>query len=137
INEDRHLTLTWLKAYGVGAVAISGKDSQEYWKPFTHPEKFEGVLPALWTEGGVTIYRVPLREFTLAHIVPERALVRREPRFPDDIAEVEKYVAALDDPSLPGSAFDWEGSNRIRIRTQSAAGQALSIQVSYHPGWHA
>ena len=79
-SEDVHLTLTWLKAYGVGVVAISGKDSQEYWRPFTHPEKFDGVLPALWKESGVTMYRVPLREFTLAHIVPEGALVRRAPR---------------------------------------------------------
>jgi prepilin-type N-terminal cleavage/methylation domain-containing protein len=54
-------------------IAISGKDSKEYWHGFTHPGKFEGVLPALWGDGGVTIYRVPLREFTLAHTVPEAA----------------------------------------------------------------
>ena len=132
-----HLTLTWLKAFGVGVVAISGKDSQEYWRPFTHPEKFDGVLPALWKESGVTMYRVPLREFTLAHVVPEGALVRHAPKAPDDISEVEKYVAALDDPAMPGTQFQWEGRNRIRIHTIAAPGQALSVQVSYHPGWHA
>jgi hypothetical protein len=137
VKRDVHLTLTWLKAYGVGVVAISGKDSKEYWRPFTHPEKFDGLLPALWKESGVTMYRVPLREFTLAHIVPLGALVRDAPREPDDIAEVEKYVAALDDASLPGTQFQWEGRNRIRIRTTAAQGQALSVQVSYHPGWHA
>ena len=137
VHDDARLTLTWLKAFGVGAIAISGKDSQEYWRAFGHPEKFTGVLPALWSEGGVTIYRVPLREFTLAHIVPESALVARAPRDPDDVREVEKYVSALDDPSLPGTAFQWEGRNRIRIRTTSAPGQAVSIQVSYHPGWRA
>jgi hypothetical protein len=137
VQEDVHLTLTWLKAYGVGVVAISGKDSQEYWRPFTHPEKFDGVLPALWKESGVTMYRVPLREFTLAHIVPEGALVRHAPKAPDDLSEVERYAAALDDLSLPGTQFQWEGRNRIRIRTTAAPGQALSMQVSYHPGWHA
>jgi hypothetical protein len=137
VQEDVHLTLTWLKAFGVGVAAISGKDSGEYWRPFTHPEKFDGVLPALWKESGVTMYRVPLREFTLAHIVPEGALVRHAPKEPDDISQVEKYVAALDDASLPGTQFQWEGRNRIRIHATAAQGHALSVQVSYHPGWHA
>jgi hypothetical protein len=137
VRQDAKLTLTWLKAYGVGAIAISGKNSQEYWKAFGHPEKFDGVLPVLWSEGGVNIYRVPLREFTLAHIVPENALVAHEPKAPDDVREVERYVSALDDPALPGTAFDWEGRNRIRIRTTAAPGQAISIQVTYHPGWRA
>jgi hypothetical protein len=137
VKDDARLTLTWLKAFGVGAIAISGKDSQEYWRAFGHPEKFEGVLPALWSEGGVTIYRVPLREFTLAHVVPEAAIVARVPQNPEDVRGVEKYVAALDDASLPGTAFQWEGRNRIRIHTTGAAGNVVSVQVTYHPGWHA
>jgi hypothetical protein len=137
VHEDARLTLTWLKAFGVGAIAISGRDSQEYWRAFGHPEKFAGVLPALWSEGGVVIYRVPLREFTLAHIVPEGAIVARTPRDPQDVGGVEPYVAALDDAALPATTFQWEGRNRMRIRTTAAPGQALSVQVSYHPGWHA
>jgi hypothetical protein len=136
-EQELRATLTWLKAFGTGAIAIGGKDSQEYWKAFARPQKLDGVLPVLWQGGGVTIYRVPLREFTLAHIVPESAIVRREPRQPDDTADVEKYVAGLDDTSQPGTTFDWEGRNRIRIRTTVAAGQALSVQETYHPGWHA
>jgi hypothetical protein len=137
IQDDVHLTLTWLKAYGIDVVAISGKDSQEYWRPFTHPEKFDGVLPALWRESGVTMYRVPLREFELAHAVPEEYLVRRAPKAPDDISDVEKYVAALDDAALPQTHFQWEGRNRIRIRSIGGPGLVLSLQVSCHPGWHA
>jgi hypothetical protein len=136
-REEMTMTVDWLKAYGVGAIAVCGKDSESFWKAFSSPKKFEGVLPALWTSGGVTIYRVPLREFTLAHIVPESAIVRRVPRDPDETADLEKYVAGLDDPSLPGTSFDWEGRNRIRIHTTVAPGQVLSVQESYHPGWHA
>jgi hypothetical protein len=137
VQEEVRMTLAWLKAYGVGVIAIGGKDSEEFWKAFTHPQKFDGLLPALWQEGGVTMYRVPLREFTLAHIVPESAIVRRVPKEPDDTGDVEKFAAALDDPSLPGTAFDWEGRNRIRIRTTVAPGRVLSVQETYHPGWHA
>jgi hypothetical protein len=32
VKEHVHPTLTWLKAFGVGVVAISGQDSQEYWR---------------------------------------------------------------------------------------------------------
>ena len=136
-QKELRNTLTWLKAYGVGAVTLSGRNSDEFWHAITHPDKFVGVLPALWTGSGVTIYRVPLREFTLAHIVPESAIVRRVPRAPDDTKDVERYVAGLDDPSLPNTSFDWEGRNRIRIRTTVTPGNVLSVQETYHPGWHA
>jgi hypothetical protein len=137
VRQEVRMTLAWLKAYGVGAIAISAKDSKEYWHGFTHPDKFEGLLPALWRDGGVTIYRVPLREFTLAHIVPESALVRQIPKEPDDTQEVERFASALDDATLPGTSFDWEGRNRIRIRTTVAPHRVVSVQVTYHPGWHA
>jgi hypothetical protein len=70
-------------------------------------------------------------------VVPEGSLVRRLPKAPDDVGGVEKYVAALDDPSLPLAEMRWEGRNRIRIRASAAHGQAVSVQVSYHAGWHA
>jgi hypothetical protein len=133
---ESRISMAWLKAYGVGAIAVGSKDSEEFWKAIVHPEKFRD-LPALWTGGGVTVYGVPLREPGLAHVVPEAALVRRAPAGPSDIAGVERYVAALDDPSLPSAAFQWEGHNRIRIRASAGAGQAVTVQETYHPGWHA
>ena len=136
-QEDARVALDWLGAFGVGAIAVSGPNSQEYWKPFTHPAKFEGLLPVLWREADVTIYRVPQRTASLAHVVNETAIVSHSPAGPRDTEEIEKYVAALDDPSLPAADFHWEGPNSIQIRTMASAGQAISVQVSYHPGWHA
>jgi hypothetical protein len=130
-------SLTWLKAYGTGIAAIGGKNSEEFWRAFTRAEKYEGVLPALWTGGGVTMFRVPVRESTLAHIVPESAIVRRVPRGPGDTKDVERYVAGLDDASLPNTSFDWDGRNRIRIRTTGVPGHVVSVQETFHPGWHA
>ena len=128
--------LAWLKAFGAGAAGISSPDSQEYWKGFSQPAKFEGILPVLWRDSGVTIYKIPQRTSSLAHVVPETALVVHTPDR-TDIAEIERYTAALDDPSLPTPEFRWEGRNRMRILAAATAGQVLSIQVSYHPGWHA
>ncbi len=136
-QEDARLSLTWLKAFGAGAVGISGPGSQEYWKPFTHPAKFDGLLPVLWREDGVTIYQIPSRSPSLAHVVPQVAIVRHSPQTPEDVPEVEKFVAALDDPALPLARFQWLDRNRIRIGATASAGQAVAVQVSYHPGWHA
>ncbi len=136
-EEDARLSLVWLKAFGVGAVGVSGRESKEFWKPFAHPEKFEGVLPALWSEDGVTIYRVPSRSPSLAHVVPEGAIVRHAPVDGKDSAEASRYVAALEDALLPTADFAWRGRNQIRIRTTASRGQAVSVQVGYHHGWHA
>src|ERR1700693_3367939 len=65
------------------------------------------------------------------------ATVSRSPAGPRDTDEVEKYVAALDDPSMPAAKLQWAGRNRIQIQTTAGPGQAISVQVSYHPGWHA
>ena len=132
----REISLTWLKAYGVAAVAVSATGSQEYWRPYADPTKFNG-LPVLWSEGGVTIYRVPLRSTSLAHVVPAAAIVRPAPRNPEDAGEAERYAAALDDASLPLADLAWEGTDHMRIHTAAAPEQALSVEVGYHPGWHA
>jgi len=130
-ERDARVSLVWLKAYGAGAVGVSGPHSSEFWKSYiVHPQKFEGMLPVLWREDDVTIYRVPQRTASLAHVMPENAIARRS-------AALEEYVAALDDPSLPLAEMEWQGRNHIHVRTTASPGQAVSVQVSYHPGWHA
>jgi hypothetical protein len=136
-ERDALVSLAWLKAFGAGAVAVSGPASKEFWKPFAHPGKFEGVLPVLWREDDVTIYRVPQRTSSLAHIIPENAVVARTPRGQTDVAPLAPYIAALDDTTLPEAGLQWKGPNRLEIDTTAAPAQAVSIQVSYHPGWHA
>jgi hypothetical protein len=113
VEQDARVSIAWLKAFGTGAIAISGPKSQEAWKAFAHPTE------------------------SFAHVVPESALVRHAPRSRTDTGEAETYVAALDNELLPAVEFRWEGKNRIHIRTRAWPGQAVSIQVTHHPGWHA
>ena len=136
-EQDARVSLAWLKAFGVGAVAVDGPQSQEFWKPYAHPSKFNGILPVLWTEDDVTIYRVPQRSTSLAHVVPALAVPMHSPLNMADTAGLESYVQALDNPSLPLADLRWEGRNRVHVRTTAAPGQVISIQISYHPGWHA
>jgi hypothetical protein len=136
-EKDARVSLAWLKAFGVGAVGVSAPGGQEFWKPYAHPSKFDAILPVLWRDSGVTFYRVPQRSASFAHVVPEPAVVRTGPLSVSDIDGLESYNSAVDDPSLPLAGFQWDGRNRIHIRGVFAPGQALSVQVSHHPGWHA
>lgn len=135
--EDASVSLAWLKAFGVGAIATSGANSQEYWKPYAHPNKFEGLLPVIWRADDVTIYRVPQRSASLAHVVPRAAIVMHPPAAASDIKEIEAYGQALDDPSFPVADMRWDGTNRIFVHANVSSGQVVSVQISYHPGWRA
>jgi hypothetical protein len=136
-EQDANISLAWLKAFGVGAVGVSSLQSAEYWKGFKHPDKFEGLLPVLWRSDGVTLYRVPVERPSLAHVIPSSAVVRSPPRDPADIAPMKPYLDAIDDPALPAAPMTWEGRNRIHVHTTISPGQALSLQISFHRGWHA
>jgi hypothetical protein len=135
-DRDGDFSLLWLKAFGVQAVAVSGPHSPEYWKPFANPRKFEGMLPVLWREDDTTIYRVPQRSASLAHVMRPDQLVRRAPMHGLDTDDVHRFVAALDSASVP-AVMEWRGANRARIRALLKPGEIVSTQITYHPGWHA
>jgi hypothetical protein len=125
-SPEAATSILWLKAFGVQAVTVSGPQSTEFWKPYRNPKKFDGLLPLLWREDDVTIYKkVPQRTLSLAHVIPPA------------VSTLEAYVAALDDPSAPVAEMNWDGFRRATIRTVAHTDQVVSIQTTYHPGWHA
>lgn len=135
-EDHRRLALPWLRAYGLDAVCVNGPKSHAYW-PNPHPLQLDGIYPVLWREDDTTIYRLPKRTPGFAHLVSESAILREEPKAPNDVAGIDRYVAALDQPAFPAATFAWEGTNRIHIHTDARPDQVLSVQVSWHPGWHA
>jgi len=135
-ERDAPASILWLKAFAVSAIAVSGPHSPEYWRPYANPRKFEGVLPVLWREDDTTIYRVPLASESLAHVMNASDVVRHPPVHGLDIAELERYVAALDHSPAPAS-FDWRDVNHAVIRARLAPGQVVSVQVTYDRGWRA
>jgi hypothetical protein len=56
---DADTALAWLKARGASVVVVAGPESREFWKLYLDPGKFDGVLPVLWSEEGITAYCVP------------------------------------------------------------------------------
>ncbi|MGA3018029.1 MAG: hypothetical protein ABSF62_12990 [Bryobacteraceae bacterium] len=137
-DRDAEYSIFWLKAFGAHMISVPGPGSNDYYyKGFVHPGKFDGVLRLLWRSGGGSIYEVPARSPSLAHVIPASAIVRRTPRHGLDIAPVEAYVAALDDPTYPPAAFRWKGMSEAEIEATLRPGQAISVQVTYERGWEA
>ena len=115
---DGEISVLWLKAFGVQAVTVPGPASSDVWKPFARPEKFEGLLDAVYREGGDTVYRVPQHGDGLVVAVPESAIVRKTPAHGLDVEEVRRYVEAAE-------------------RRTAMEGDVISYRVNWHPGWHA
>ena len=97
----------WLKALGANAVSVPGPHSEEYYRPFWNPRKFDGILPVVWHEGDDTIYSVPARSDSLAHVMAEGDVVHTPPIHGLDTPQLERFVAALENPAYPEPAFRW------------------------------
>jgi hypothetical protein len=135
--DEGAIAVAWLKALGVHAIAIGGKDRGEYYKPFNNPLKFEGLLPEVWRDGDDRIYAIPHRSASLAHVMRPEQLVQRAPEPATEVSPLSSYVAALADDSLPEPGWKWHTAHSATASAQMLRGQVLSIQISYHPGWTA
>lgn len=121
-----------LSALGVQYVAVHNEDSSEYFRDFRLPAKFEGLLPRVHDDRGDRIYRLPYSG--LAHLVRPEELPAKSP-IEYGAAVLGPYLQAIHDPQRPSPRLYWASRSRIEMRTAIPAGQLLSLQVSYHPGW--
>jgi hypothetical protein len=136
--KDAEICTLWLRAMGAHAINVSGPGSPEPYHVFRRNfALFDGLLPVAWHEGDDIIYRVPQRHGGLARVVPASALVKDRPVHGLDVTQIRRYVAALDDPSIPVAQFRWENAHRAVIRAAMQPGQILSVQTTFHPGWKA
>ena len=126
----------WLKSFGVRAVMVGGAHSREVYKPFHNPHKFAGRLKELWRDGDDVIYEVS-GSSSLAHVMKREDLAPRTPAGGVDVDPLRPYVAALENAAWPVAEFRWLAPSRAVITASLEKSQILSVQVNYHPGWHA
>jgi hypothetical protein len=136
-DRDAAISTLWLQAYGAHAVGVTGKNSTEPFKPFVHPEKFNGMLRELWRAGDDAIYEVPQHTPGLAHVINPADVIRRQPLNGLDTEPLEPYVRAINNPSYPQAAFSWLNQHQARVNAAFSPSQLLSMQISYFAGWHA
>jgi len=129
---DADISTFWLKVFGCGAIAVSTERPS---LTLAHPQKFDGRLPLLWRDSGDSVYLVPQKSASLAHVIPKSAIVVRRPVHGLDLAPVRAYAAALDDPSIPPATLVWQNPDQARITATLSPGQIISVQINYDPGW--
>jgi hypothetical protein len=128
---------TWLRALGVQAMVVSGIESTDEYKDIRVPQRFEGALPLLHRENGDAIYEVLPRGTSLAHVVlaGELVPVRVPPKF--EYPDIRRYAQATMDGARAQASFEWIGGSRARVRTKLRAGDVISVQSAWFPGWKA
>ena len=137
-NEDAgKLGMTWLRAYGVDAIAVGGAHSREFFKPYRDARKFDGVLQELWRSGDDVIYGVPRRSTSLAHVIEPADRVAKEPEDALDVEPITAFVNALENPELPVAEFRWKSPHEAEITAELRPYQFIAVQVSHDPGWRA
>jgi hypothetical protein len=109
-------------------VAVPSAESAESWKPFPNPEKYAALLPALWTQEGVTVYGVPKTGVVLAWRDLNHFSVRA--------AEAHASVAVSYRPgwhaSVDGRPVDIQRDRFGLMRVQNA--QPATIEFAYDGG---
>ena len=130
-------SLLWMKAFAVHAIAMGGPLTREQYHAFPFPGRFQDRLPLLWQSGDDYIYEVPQRAEGLARVVRSADFVVRAPENGVDVAELRRFVAALDDPNLPLVRTSWRGSNLAIISGTLEPDQSLSVAINFHKGWYA
>jgi hypothetical protein len=133
-THDAEFSILWFKSLGVEAVAVSGPESGEFYKPFHDPKKFEGVLPAIWRDGDDVMYRVSPNG-SLAHVVPRESLVARTPINGVDVDPLRPFVAAIE--SRAPADFRWITPHSATVQGTAGAGDVVHLQIAWHAGWHA
>lgn len=136
-DRDAEFALLWLKTWGAQAVLVNGAHSRDSYRNWLKPAKFDGVLPKIWEQGDDRIYRVPGRGISEAHVIHADEVIPRNPTNGLDIAPMQAYVRALDDPSRAEAAFAWSSRHSAWITADLAPGDLISVQETWLPGWHA
>jgi hypothetical protein len=123
-----------LRVLGSEYVVVHGSKSEEYYRDFTNPKKFDGILSAVHQDGDDTVYRIPFN--SLARLV-RPAELPSHPTIHGYLEPLHPFTAALDDPSRPKLRSSWRGASRLEIEGEVPGGMLIAVSVNWDQGWRA
>jgi Bacterial membrane protein YfhO len=139
LGKDARPSILWMQNLGVDTVFVSDEKSQEVYKDFEHPRKFEGALPVIFDDGaGNKIYRIPRRYLVRARVVDTAKLnALKPPRFNDDTDYLQQYSDVMEKGPDAQVTLTRTSTDAMRLRAKVDAGQSVVVQESYDPAWQA
>ena len=128
--EQTKLSVSYLEALGAQAFVVSGPQSTEEYKSVQAPERYATLLPVLARIQGETIYGVPQRAVSPAHVLHANEAIREAA--PPDLV---RYASAIEDASRPPANLEWLDPGTARIRAVLQRDDLISVQVAWFSGW--
>ena len=138
-GQDAPAAVAWMQAFGVDAVIVTDKRSQEVYHDFVNPRKFDGVLPEIYNDHqGNIIYKIPRRYPGLARVVETRQFWSFKPiRSVLELDRLRAYVDAVENgPDSIGSS-KWDGTDAMVLHANLKPAQSILVQETYDPNWKA
>ena len=135
-GEDGDISLAWLKIANVGWLVYGGP--REIFRDFkVLPEKFaDSGLTQVDDIQGDRFYSVPLKNSSLAKIVPAKIKKTPVPKNAIDKEPIFAYVDLLE--TSPRTATITEKQNgRYEIIAETEADEWVLVQIAHAPGWKA
>ena len=131
--------IAWMQSLGVDCIYVADKQSQEVFKDFVYPHKFDGVLPVLFDDRqGNVLFQVPRRWPARIRVVDTAKInATAAPRANDDMARLNAYVDAIERGPDSPATLQRAGTDGMRAHARVEAGQSVLVQESYDPAWHA
>ncbi len=136
-NPD--LAKWWLQALGTDAVIAPSLKSPEHYHDMQQPEKFRAGFTPIHDDGkGTLIYRVPRRSPGIGRVIDPRPLASiPQITVENSITTLPQYIAVVEDPKPSDAKVTWRGTDAFDVQAEVAAGQAILIQETFDPSWHA
>ncbi len=120
-----------LKAMGVEYVIIHGPGSQEFYRDYVHPYKFDALLEQVYAAKGDVIFRLPFKSY--ANLIHPDEI----PRWARPPNLIVSYVAALEDSNRPALTTRWLNVDNMEIKGTIERDSQVAVRVSWDPGWQA
>jgi hypothetical protein len=139
LGPDPKPTILWMQSMGVDAIYVADKQSQEIFKDFQFPHKFDGILPVLFDDQqGNVIYKVPRRWPDRIRVVETAKLMAvKPPRYNDDMERLRAYTDAIENGPDSPATLRRAGTDAMRGHAKVGPGQSVLVQETYDPAWHA
>jgi hypothetical protein len=139
LGPDPKPTILWMQSMGVEAIYVADQRSQEVFKDFQFPHKFDGVLPVLFdNQQGDVLYKVPRRWPDRIRVVETAKLAAvKPPRYNDDMQYLQAYADVIEKGPDSPATLQRAGTDAMRAHAIVGPGQSVLVQETYDPAWHA
>ena len=132
-------TIAWMQIMGGESIYVADQNSEESFKDFMYPRKFDGVLPVVYDDKkGNVVYKVSRRWPDRIRVVDTAKLdAVQPPRANDDMDRLNAYVNVIEHGPDSPATLKRAGSDGMRAHVKVNAGQSVLVQETYDVAWHA